>query len=170
MKFLKKGFTLIELLVVIAIIGILAALILTNIQGVRQRARDSRRKADLNSIRTSLRIFYNDQKSFPSSDSAGNIIGCGSLINTCTWGTSSFAIGSSVYMNLLPLDPLSSASSTITYEYHQVSDDSFALVAKLENASDSDIADSQSKCSVAYNSYASSSSNEDATLDYVLCE
>ena len=62
---LSLGFTLIELLIVIAIIGILAALIMTNVQGVRERARDSRRKADLSALKTSLRLYYNDQKIFP---------------------------------------------------------------------------------------------------------
>ncbi|MDP3901231.1 MAG: LamG-like jellyroll fold domain-containing protein [bacterium] len=36
---MKKGFTLIELLVVIAVIGLLASIVLVNLQGTRQRSR-----------------------------------------------------------------------------------------------------------------------------------
>lgn len=162
----SKGFTLIELLIVIAIIGILAAFVLTNLQGVRERARDARRKSDLNALKTSLRLYYNDQNAFPDSDSNGNIIGCGSTLTPCTWGTSSFAIGSTTYMNNLPLDPSASATNSISYTYQQVSDDSYILRATLENLSDQDISESQSRCTNTYSSLA----NADSATDYVVCE
>jgi prepilin-type N-terminal cleavage/methylation domain-containing protein len=41
--FCQRGFTLIELLVVISIIGLLAALILTNIAGTRDRGYDNKK-------------------------------------------------------------------------------------------------------------------------------
>lgn len=58
-NFSKKSFTLIELLVVIAIIGLLSSIVLIGLQGVRAKARDSRRMDNLNRIRTAL-ILYND--------------------------------------------------------------------------------------------------------------
>ena len=50
MKKLQKGFTLIELLVVIAIIGILSAVVITNLTGARDNARKAAVKANLDGL------------------------------------------------------------------------------------------------------------------------
>lgn len=59
LKKLSKGFTLIELLVVIAIIAILAALIIIRIGTASRDARNSRRRADMNQIRTAIEQYKN---------------------------------------------------------------------------------------------------------------
>lgn len=56
----KAGFTLIELLVVMSIIGILAGLSLFALSGARESARDGRRKADLEAIRSGLELYRAD--------------------------------------------------------------------------------------------------------------
>ncbi|MCR4311016.1 MAG: type II secretion system GspH family protein [Candidatus Taylorbacteria bacterium] len=53
----RKGFTLIELLVVIAIIGILSSIVLVNLNGSRQKARDVKRISDVKSIELALQLF-----------------------------------------------------------------------------------------------------------------
>lgn len=55
----RKGFTLIELLVVIAIIGVLSAVIITNLQEAKVRALDAKRKGDLVQLRNALEIYFN---------------------------------------------------------------------------------------------------------------
>ena len=50
MKKLQKGFTLIELLVVIAIIGILSAVVITNIAPTRDNARRAAVRANLDGV------------------------------------------------------------------------------------------------------------------------
>ncbi|PJC66747.1 hypothetical protein CO018_00305 [Candidatus Beckwithbacteria bacterium CG_4_9_14_0_2_um_filter_47_11] len=62
----KKGFTLIELIVVIAIIGTLTGLIVNNLNDARARARDAKRKQDLGSFKTALRLYYNDNQTYPA--------------------------------------------------------------------------------------------------------
>lgn len=162
-NFIKKGFTLIELLIVIAIIGILTAIVTTNLQSVRQRARDTRRKSDLRAIQQSLRLYYNDAKSFPTSSTDFQINGCEGT--ACSWG-GTFTTGNTIYMSSLPTDP-SSSTVVVTYKYFSNSDDSYILVASLENGSDTDITDSQARCTAAYATYTSM--DKQPLSDYVAC-
>ena len=63
---LSKGFTLVELLVVIAIIGILATLLLLQLNVARSKARDTKRVGDVNQIRTAVEEFYDDCNEYPT--------------------------------------------------------------------------------------------------------
>jgi len=159
---LQKGFTLIELLIVIAIIGILAGLILTNLTGARERARDARRKADMDSINKALRLYYNDAQAFPDDDGSGNMT-C--VTGTCSWG-GPFASTLVTYMNYLPYDPSSTAASTVQYNYWSDGSDQFAIFTPLENPSDPSITESQAACSTSYSS--APAGLKDAN-DYVVC-
>lgn len=103
----KKGFTLIEILVAVAIMGILAGLTLTASMSSRKVARDGKRKADLEQIRSALEIYRSDVKAYPAS--LGNLV--------------------SVYMDKVPDDPL---SGTYTYSYKQNSSNSYTLCSYLE--------------------------------------
>lgn len=61
----QKGFTLIELLVVITIIGILAVVGLTSYRVANQKARDSRRQADIQAIRSALEAYMGENGVYP---------------------------------------------------------------------------------------------------------
>lgn len=114
----KLGFTLIELLVVISLIGVLMGILLVSFQGTRRSARDGRRKADLEQIRSALEIYRSDCGSYPSGLSFGGI-----LTGSCPTSTT--------YMATVPQDPLYS-----TYEYRYRRDPTnsslYALCAYLE--------------------------------------
>ncbi len=71
-KFNNKGFTLIELLVVIAIIGILAAIIIANLGGARNVAKDGAVKSEMGSLRDQMELY-----SLYHNGSYGNTILCG---------------------------------------------------------------------------------------------
>jgi len=171
-KYLFPGFSLIELLVVISIIGILATLVLTNLTSARARARDAKRKSDLDSINKSLRLYYNDAQNFPLGDSSSGyaIKGCGTVAipTVCSWG-SAFSTTTNVYMGTLPRDPSSTSSSVITYNYYSDGSDTFALIALLENISDPSIAESQANCAAPYAAFLAAGGDQDTTHDYVIC-
>lgn len=140
---MKKGFTLIELLVVIAVIALLVGVALPNFLGARERARDAKKKAELNQVKNALRLYYNDYQSYPKSTSSTNKIDCdpGALETVCDWG-SAFSVAGVVYMNKLP------SFTTGTPKYKQSVDggDTFCLYALLENEADADAAASATRC------------------------
>lgn len=145
-KQMKKGFTLIELLVVISIIGVLAGLLFTNFSGARERARDIKRKSDLQQVKNALRLYYNDYQKYPADNGGGKISGCGvDGTSVCEWGSPFTAgAGQTVYLNQLPTDPI----STQTYLYTKTNDEIFLLQASLENLSDDSAVKSQVKCGI----------------------
>lgn len=138
----KNAFTLLELLVVISVLGVLVAVILPNLVGVRARARDSALKNDMRQLKTALRMYYNDYQSYPPDDGSGNIVACGDAgSSVCPNSDGSFSIGDVLYMKEMP--------TSEEYNYDAISQgEDFLLSTVLENASDSDITESVAHCGV----------------------
>lgn len=119
----KKGFTLVELLIVVAIIGVLATLLMSNFIGVRQRARDAQRKADLRQMQSALEFYRSDLGTYPVSlSSCGSIFQGGSPANT--------------YMQKLPCDPLGASSYNAGSYRYTSGGNTYTLGACLENTAD----------------------------------
>lgn len=68
-----RGFTLIELLVVIAIISILATLLLLQLGVARAKARDAKRIADVNQVRSAMELYFDDNGHYLAGNSAASM-------------------------------------------------------------------------------------------------
>lgn len=66
-----KGFTLIELIVTITIILLVTAVTALTFTGTNARARDSRRKVDVEKIRTALELYRQQNGYYPPLDTGG---------------------------------------------------------------------------------------------------
>ena len=63
----RSGFTLVELLVVITIIGILASVVLLNLDTRSDEAKIARVKVDFKTLKTACTLFRNDHGRWPDS-------------------------------------------------------------------------------------------------------
>lgn len=96
---LSRGFTLVELLVVIAIIGVLATLLLLQLNTARQKARDARRVADVNQVRSAMELFFDDTGTYPTSTNLGTFTYSGKTLSD--------------YLSKVPDDPLRSCTAGV---------------------------------------------------------
>lgn len=122
------GFTLIELLVVVAIIGILTTVVTVSSTAARAQARDVQRKADLQSIASTLEVYRATNKKYPDIQSRAN---SWAALKTVLYPT---------YITQWPEDPKGNGA----YIYEYVSNapslatpgSMYALDAALENDSE----------------------------------
>ena len=123
-----KGFTLIELLVVMAIIAVALGVSLFGLANSRLESRDSRRKADLESIRSAIEIYRADCGSYPTSLPWGNPLkGDAAPPAACSTGN--------IYMQTVPQDVI----TTRTYYYRNPGDGTYVLCAALEGVTTPDL-------------------------------
>lgn len=129
----KGGFTLIELLVVMSILAVLSSIAMFSIGNIQENARNTKRRADLENIRTAMELFFSDCGQYPppsgsnrvrspmrSSDSSVNNVNCP-------------ASPANVYMTEVPEDP---RGAPYFYYYSRPTLTSFAMCAHIEGSSD----------------------------------
>lgn len=60
-----RGFTIVEIIIVITVIGILAGIGIVSYSGMQTRARDTERKADIDSVVSALETYYEQFGKYP---------------------------------------------------------------------------------------------------------
>ena len=107
----RSGFTFVELLLVVTIIAILTGVAMVSYTNVSRNSRDSRRRLDIENIRSALELCRTESGSYPAS--VYDNITCDSV----------------VYLADTPKDP----KSVGNYSYNKVSDTSYTLSCVLES-------------------------------------
>lgn len=168
---MKKGFSLIELLVAISVIAVIIGFAIPNFLGARERARDAKRKAEMNQFKTALRLYYNDYNTYPTTPNSLSVNACGAAGTTvCPCSTSvDFAAGGTgcdtVYMKKFPR-----MGTSQEYRYYQfTSGEDFRIKVTLENRSDSDITASQTRCPAGTATSPAGTPVTYAATEYVVC-
>jgi prepilin-type N-terminal cleavage/methylation domain-containing protein len=128
----KEGFTLLELLLVIAIIGVVSAFFVNNFLNTQRRARDNRRKADLNSIASALEKYYAAIKEYPLATTTKS-----STDSQQPWitGLTYIYTGNAETIPYVSTDPKNSSTYRYTYTT-DLTKKKFILWANLENDND----------------------------------
>lgn len=122
-----KGFTLVELMIVMAILIMMAIILIGILNPIAlvNKARDGRRKKDLNRIRVAFEEYYNDKGCYPDialRDQLNDPLNCGTLV----FGK---------WLNPWPCDPKGEPYVILT-GYDDTCPKWFKIMATLENKSD----------------------------------
>ncbi len=120
----SSGFTLVELLIVMAIISVLAAVIVTSaVLPAQKHARDTKRRSDLEFIRTGIETYRADCNTYPviTGTLPAALQGDGSTTACAT---------TNLYIATMPADP----TPTKTTYYYSSNGITYVICAALEVA------------------------------------
>lgn len=119
----SSAFTFVELLVVVTIIAVITAVAVASYQSTNRKARDSRRKSDLEQMRAALELCRAETGEYPETggmdfDPIGQELVC---------------LDGNTYLNPLPQDPRQGQVG-YGYEYTQLTDTTYELCATTMEA------------------------------------
>ncbi len=114
MKLKKSAFTLIELLIAIFIIAIISTLAYVSLGVVKANGRDTKRLADINSLRQSLELYKDHEGNYPVDLNSQQDALVGS--------------GGRIYLKPMPKDPLTKE----IYSYQRIATSNYQIVFNLE--------------------------------------
>lgn len=107
----ESGFTFIELLVSVTIILVISSIAVVSFQSANKRARDDRRKSDLEKTRAALELYRLDNDDYPIGD----------------WPAMMAVLTADDYLNEAPTDP-----KGYSYYYLSSDGDNYQICAYFE--------------------------------------
>lgn len=113
----QKGFTFIELLVSVTIVAVMMSIAAVSYANVNRRSRDSKRRADLETIRSALEICRANTGTYPAS-----------IISSITCSDSAVTLATT------PDDPLN--TGVHVYTYSRPTTTTYTISAELELPTD----------------------------------
>jgi prepilin-type N-terminal cleavage/methylation domain-containing protein len=121
----RRGFTLVELLVVVSIIGLLTSIATVSYSSTRMKARDVRRLADLDALRTALEMYSINRGGFPEDRVAGPngiVLGLPGAIELTDagWVDADAASAEETYLQRVPANP---PGGGVDYFYYSLNRD-----------------------------------------------
>lgn len=122
------AFTLVELLIVISIMGILTVVVSASFKTIQMKARDAKRKSNLDSVKKALNMYFTDNGQYP-------------VVGDIDFSDGDqFSNEDIIYMKKIPVEVVNEIEE---YTY-QTTDSrrSFRLFAELENGDDNSCIDS----------------------------
>ena len=120
----SRGITMIELLIVIAILAVLMLILLWSLRGQTYKARDAKRKADIDAYEKIFEDYFNDKTHYPS---LGSLDNCNSA-------------DLSPYVKKIMCDPR--PANDPYFYWVDANETAYAICADLENDNDPDIVQS----------------------------
>lgn len=137
----RTGFTFIEVLVVTVIIGVLASVVMVSYAGANKTTRDARRKKDLANLQAALEIYKLNTGSYPDHSTCNASASWPDCLTPWIPGMTD------EYVSEMPTDPKQNTASfiantdtdTYTYNYVRLTETTYRLIARLENADDAAI-------------------------------
>lgn len=142
MKTHRRAFTLVELMVTVSIIAILIAIGIASYSSINKRSRDTKRKSDLEQLRSALEMYRAQNGNYPSA-------GGGSFVSTTNLAASLV----STYIPAIPVDPQDESPYMYRYRATNVSGGNYygyCLSATLETQNPEDTCTPDSSISQNY--------------------
>jgi len=131
---MKKGFTIVELIVAMAIIFVLLAVVLVNVNPIKNQnsAKDVKRISDLNLLEVAINAYRVDNKNYPDTVNVLRISTQLPSGNTQIENVSSGWIDQDMtgYLSRLPTDPVNDSIYHYSYIHSQTG---YEINAKLES-------------------------------------
>jgi type II secretory pathway pseudopilin PulG len=140
---------MIELLIVIMLIGVLLSFLGLNWVSIRSRGADHKKKVELTELQKALQIYQQRFGHFPKTGNGLVFNACGPTgTQSCpVCPTADFAVGGPDGCALTLMPRLSRAGRFFTFRYYPCQDGTtYRIKVQLDNASDSEIQESQERC------------------------